>query len=75
MTEQTLRELRNSTPFAPFEITFFDGKSVTVISPDYLYLIPGSSEFMAVKPSGGFRIADIDQVASINREPDLPQSY
>jgi hypothetical protein len=67
MSLKTLREMRDAAPFKPFEIQFGDGRAVSVATPDHLFFIPDSREFMVVLPGGGFRIIDSSQVVSVGR--------
>jgi hypothetical protein len=68
MNLETLREMRDAAPFKPFDIQLADGRpSLRVATPDHLFFIPNSSEFMVVLHDGGFRIIDSSQVVSIGR--------
>jgi hypothetical protein len=44
-----------------------NGHTLRVATPDHLFFIPKSPEFMVVLPDGGFRIVDLSQVVSIGR--------
>ncbi len=72
MTLQTLREMRDTTPFRPFEIRLARGRSFPVVSTDHLFLMPGRSDFVLVLPDGGFRIVDASQVESVDRNDQQP---
>lgn len=67
MTTKTLKELRDTTPFRPFDIHLADGQVLPVVTLDHLFFMPGTSEFMLVLPDGGFRIVDTHQVVSAGR--------
>jgi len=67
MTTKTLKDLRDSTPFKPFDIHLADGQVLPVITLDHLFFMPGTDEFMLVLPDGGFRIVDLRQVVSAGR--------
>jgi hypothetical protein len=67
MTAKTLKELRDSAPFKPFDIYLADGQVLPVVTLDHLFFMPGTNEFMLVLPDGGFRIVDIQQVVSAGR--------
>lgn len=67
MTIQTLRDLRDAAPFKPFDIHLSDGRTLTVVTPDHLFFMPNSTEFLVVKRDGGFRIVDAAQVVSAGR--------
>lgn len=67
MSLKTLREMRDAAPFKPFEIQLTDGRAVSVATPDHLFFIPDSREFMVVLAGGGFRIIDSSQVVSVGR--------
>ena len=67
MTTKTLKELRDTTPFKPFDIHLTDGRVLPVVTLDHLFFMPGTGEFMVVLPDGGFRIVDTQQVVSAGR--------
>jgi len=69
MTLKALREMRDATPFKPFEIHLADGRVLTVATTDHLFFMPGSPEFLVVLPDGGFRFVDSAQVVSVGRGP------
>ena len=48
MRLKTLREMRDNAPFKPFEIQLADGRSLPVATPDHLFFMPNSSEFLVV---------------------------
>lgn len=73
MTERTIRDMRDAAPFHPFDIHLTNGHSLRVVSADHLFLIPNSSEMMVVLPDGGFRIIDLEQVASLGRAASRPK--
>ena len=75
MSLKTLREMRDAAPFKPFEIQLADGRSLTVATPDHLFFIPNSTEFMLVLPAGGFRIVDSAQVVSVGRNSARAKSH
>ena len=68
MTLKTLKELRDVSPFKPFEIHLSDGRTLTVATPDHLFLMPNSTEFLVVLADGGFRFVDAAQVVSAGRD-------
>jgi hypothetical protein len=67
MKLKTLRELRDTAPFKPFEIHLADGRMLTVATPDHLFFMPNSAEFLVVLPDGGFRFVGSTQVVSAGR--------
>ena len=67
MRLQTLREMRDTTPFRPFDIQLASGRSFPVVSTDHRFLMPGRSDFVLVLPDSGFRIVDVSQVESVHR--------
>ncbi len=69
MTLETLKEMRDITPFKSFEIHLADGRSLTVATGDHLFFMPNGSEFLLVLPEGGFRFVDLAQVVSVGRGP------
>jgi len=74
MKLKTLRELRDTAPFKPFEIHLADGRMLTVATPDHLFFMPNSAEFLVVLPDGGFRFVDSTQVMSAGRGPSRPKA-
>ena len=64
MTVKTLKELRNRTPFKPFELHLADGNKLPVVSTDHLFFFPTHAELMVVLPGGGFRFVDPALVVS-----------
>jgi len=68
MKLKTLREMRDSAPFKPFEVYLANGHALTVATPDHLFFMPDSSEFLVVLSQGGFRIVDATQVVSVGRK-------
>jgi len=70
MNLKTLREMRDTAPFKAFEIQLADGRSLKVATPDHLFFIPNSSEFIVVLPDGGFRIVESSQVVSTGRNAE-----
>ncbi|MBE7501810.1 MAG: hypothetical protein HS113_16205 [Verrucomicrobiales bacterium] len=67
MTLKTLREMRDTAPFRPFDIHLADGRMLPVITTDHLLFLPNNPEFIVVLPEGGFRIVDPSQVVSVGR--------
>jgi hypothetical protein len=64
MNLKTLREMRDAEPFKPFDIQLAEGRSLRVATPDHLFFMPNSTEFLVVLSKGGFRIVDSSQVVS-----------
>ena len=75
MSLKTMRELRDTAPFKPFEIQLTDGRSLTVATPDHLFFIPNSTEFILVLRDGGFRIVDSGHVVSVGRNASKAKSH
>ena len=67
MPLKTLKEMRDAAPFKRFEIHLSDGRTLTVATPDHLFFMPNSKEFLVVLPDGGFRFVDAAQVVSTGR--------
>ena len=64
MTLKTLKDMRDTAPFKPFEIHLSNGRVLPVITTDHLLFLPKNPEFIVVLPDGGFRIIDPAQVVS-----------
>ena len=75
MTLKTLKELRDTAPFKPFEIHLSDGQGLTVATPDHLFFMPNSTEFLVVLADGGFRFVDTAQVVSAGRGGARAQTH
>jgi hypothetical protein len=75
MTLKTLKELRDTAPFKPFEIHFSDGRVLPVVTTDHLLFLPKNPEFIVVLPDGGFRIIDPAQVVSASIEPKRAKAH
>jgi hypothetical protein len=69
MTLKTMREMRDATPFKPFEIHLADGRVLPVVTADHRPLLPNNPEFLLALTDGGFRIIDPAQVVSAGRGP------
>ena len=67
MKLKSLRELRDTAPFKPFEIHLADGRALTIATADHLFFMPNGVEFLVVLPDGGFRFVDSTQVVSAGR--------
>jgi hypothetical protein len=67
MTEKTIREMRDMSPFKSFKIHLSNGRALRVATRDHLFLFPESTEFMVVLPGGSFKIVDLAQVVSVGR--------
>lgn len=68
MTLKTLRDLRDTALFKPFDIHLSNGHTLTVVTPDHLFIFPDAKEFLVVLPDNAFRIVDSSQVVSAGRD-------
>jgi len=75
MTLKTLKGLRDGSPFKPFEIHLSDGRALKVATPDHLFFMPNSTEFLVVLADGGFRFVDAAQVVSAGRNGTRAKSH
>jgi hypothetical protein len=75
MSLKTLREMRDAAPFKAFDIQLADGRAVSVATPDHLFFIPDSREFMVVLPGGGFRIIDSSHVVNVGRSATRAKAH
>ena len=64
MTIKALRQLRDRTPFQPFELHLSNGQTLPVVSTDHLFFIPTHAELLVVLPKSGFHFVDPAQVVS-----------
>src|SRR5436190_1941181 len=69
MNLQPLREMRDAAPCKKFDIRIAAGRSLGVPTPDHLFVMPNSTEFLVVLAEGGFRIVDSPQIVSVGRGP------
>ena len=75
MKLNTLRDLRDTAPFKPFEIHLADGRALNMVTPDHLFFMPNSSEFIVVLGDGGFRIVESSQVVSAGRSSSRVKAH
>jgi hypothetical protein len=69
MKPTTIRELRDGTPFQPFEIHLADGRALRVVTPDHLMISPTNQEFALYQPDGTLNVVDASLITSITRKP------
>lgn len=67
MKPATIRDLRDQTPFRPFEIHLTDGRSVTVVTSDHIMISPTNQEFALYDSDGTLNVVDASQITSITR--------
>ena len=65
MTLKSIREMRDATPFKPFEIHLSSGRVLPVATCDHLFFLPLDPEFIVALPDGGFQIVDPGHVEAI----------
>jgi len=65
MTLRTIRELRDATPFRPFEIHLSRGRALPVVTADHLFFFPKKPEILVALPDGGFQIINPHQIVSL----------
>lgn len=69
MKSTTLRDLRDQTPFRPFEIHLADGRSLTIVTADHLIISPTNQEFALYSAVGTLNVVDASQITSLTRKP------
>jgi hypothetical protein len=69
MKPATIRELRDQTPFRPFEIHLADGRALAVVIPDHIMISPTNHEFALYHADGSLDVVDAAMVASVTRKP------
>ena len=69
MKSTTLRDLRDQTPFRPFELHLADGRSLTVITADHIMISPTNQEFALYSADGTLNVVDATLITSLTRKP------
>ena len=69
MKPTAIRDLRDQTPFRPFEIHLADGRLLVVVTADHIMISPTNQEFALYHPDGTLDIVDASQITSITRKP------
>ena len=74
MKSTAIRDLRDQTPFRPFEIHLADGRSLAVVTPDHIMISPTNQEFALYHRDGTLDVVDASLVTSITRKPRKPSA-
>lgn len=69
MKPTTIRDLRDQTPFRPFEIHLADGRCLAVVTPDHIMISPTNQEFALYRLDGTLDVVDASLITSITRKP------
>lgn len=69
MKSTTIRDLRDQTPFRPFEIHLADGRTLTVVTADHIMISPTNQEFVLYHSDGTLDVVDAHLITSITRKP------
>ncbi len=69
MKSTTIRDLRDQTPFQPFDIHLADGRRLTVVTPDHIMISPTNQEFVLYRADGTLDVVDASLVTTITRKP------
>ena len=69
MKSTTIRELRDQTPFRPFDIHLTDGRALAVVTPDHIMISPTNQEFALYHADGTLDIVEASRVTTITRKP------
>ena len=69
MKPTAIRDLRDQTPFRPFEIHLADGRSLIVVTADHIIISPTNQEFALYQADGTLNVVDASMITSITRKP------
>ena len=68
MKPTTIRDMRDQTPFRPFEIHLADGRSLAVVTPDHIMISPTNQEFALYHADGTLDVVDASHVTGLRRQ-------
>jgi hypothetical protein len=65
MTIEKLRELYEATPFHPFELHLADGRSIPVVSREFIMAAPSGRTIIVMQPDDRLNIVDLLLVTDV----------
>ena len=69
MTVERLQQVLNATPFQPFTIHLADGKSIPVVSREFVASSPSGRTIVVFDPEDRMNILDLLLVTNLQVEP------
>jgi hypothetical protein len=69
MTVERFKQALNNTPFRPFTIFTADGKSIPVVSREFVSLSPSGRTVVVFDPEDRMNILDLLLVTNLQVEP------
>jgi hypothetical protein len=69
MTVERLRQVLNTTPFQPFTIHLADGKSIPVVSREFVASSPSGRTIVVFDPQDRMNTVDLLLVTNLAVEP------
>jgi hypothetical protein len=69
MTVERFQQVMSATPFRPFTIHLADGKSVPVVSPEFVSPSPSGRTIVVWQPDDRMNILDLLLVIKLEVEP------
>jgi hypothetical protein len=69
MTVERLQQVLNTTPFQPFTIHLADGKSIPVVSREFVASSPSGRTIVVFDPEDRMNIVDLLLVTNLAVEP------
>jgi hypothetical protein len=69
MTVERLQQVLNTTPFQPFTIHLADGKSIPVVSREFVASSPSGRTIVVFDPEDRMNIIDLLLVTNLEVEP------
>jgi hypothetical protein len=70
MTLERVRELYDTTPFNPFTIHMADGRSIPVLSREFIMAVPTGRTVVVCQPDGKLSIIDLLLVSELELRPN-----
>jgi hypothetical protein len=70
MTLEAFREALNAQPFHPFVIHIADGRSIPVVSREFIMRDPQGRTVMVYQPAGRLSTIDLLLVTELEKQPN-----
>ena len=70
MTLEAFREALNAQPFEPFAIHTADGRSIPVVSREFIMRDPRGRTVYVHQPSGGLSVIDLLLITELEKRPN-----
>lgn len=69
MTIEQLRTAYNAQPFRPFDIHLADGRSIPVVSREFILSAPSGRTLVVYQPDDTFNIIDLLMITDLEFRP------